>query len=55
MLELMFPKNDFSVCLIFLFEDLCMKIKSTRKFNNNKSGFKALLKWIETKKDDAFR
>lgn len=45
-------KKDFSICLIFLHGDLSIKIKGTKRFSNDKSGFKALLEWVEKKKDD---
>ncbi len=44
-------KKDLAVCLIFLYDDLSKKIKGTRKFGNNETGFKALHEWVEKKKD----
>ena len=44
-------KKDLAVCLIFLYDDLSKKIKGTRKFGNNETGFKALLEWVEKKRD----
>ena len=46
-------KKELAVCLIFLREDLGIKIKGTRKFHNNESGFKAMMEWLERKKDSA--
>jgi len=44
-------KKELAVCLIFLRDDFGIKIKGTRKFLNNKSGFKAMMEWLERKKD----
>ena len=45
-------KKDLAVCLMFLYNDMSKKIKGTRRFDNNEMGFKALLEWIERKKED---
>ena len=45
-------KKDLAVCLMFLYNDMSKKIKGTRKFDNNETGFKALLEWIERKKEE---
>ena len=46
-------KKELAVCLTFLRENLCVKIKGTKKFSNNESGFKAMMEWLERKKDAA--
>jgi len=46
-------KRELAVCLIFLREDLSIKIKGTKKFSNNESGFKAVMGWLERRKDSA--
>jgi transposase len=46
-------KKELAVCLSFLQEDLCVKIKGTKKFGNNESGFKAIMEWLDRKKDTA--
>ncbi len=43
-------KKELAVCLIFLMGNLSTKIKGTRKFTNNESGFKAMLAWLKNKK-----
>ena len=46
-------KKELAVCLISLWENLSIKIKGTRKFSNNESGFKAMMEWLERKNDIA--
>ncbi len=44
-------KKELAVCLIFFLENLSIAIKGTRKFSNNKSGFKFMFEWVGRKKD----
>ena len=44
-------KKELAVCLMLLCDDLSTKIKGTRKFSNNKPGFKTMMEWLERKKD----
>jgi len=46
-------KKELAVCLTFLRENLSVKIKGTKKFSNNEFGFKAMMEWLERKKDAA--
>ncbi len=46
-------KKELAVCLTFVRENLSIIIKGTRKFSNNESGFKAMMEWLERKKDSA--
>ena len=46
-------KKELAVCLIFLKQNLSVSIKGTRKFHNNRPGFKAMFEWVEKKKDSS--
>lgn len=46
-------KKELAVCLIFLHQNLSVTIKGTRKFHNNRLGFKAMFEWVEKKKDSS--
>lgn len=46
-------KKELAVCLTFLRQNLSVSIKGTRKFHNNIFGFKAMLEWVERKKDSS--
>jgi len=46
-------KKELVICMIYLFEDLNIKIKGTRKFPNTLSGFGSLLGWVALKKDSS--
>ncbi len=46
-------KKDLAVCLTFLYENLKVAVKGTKKFANNKTGFNEMLKWVERKKDSS--
>ncbi len=44
-------KKELAVCLISLHEGQSVKIKGTRKFNNNEIGFRAMANWLGRKKN----
>ncbi len=44
-------KDSLASCLVFLTEDFDIKIKSSKKFQNNADGFSELFSWANSKKD----
>lgn len=45
-------KNSLDSCLVFFNEDFEIKIRASKKFQNDTSGFSELLSWANRKKDD---
>jgi len=43
-------KETLAVCIVMMYENLSVKVKGSKTFANNKSGFKQMLTWVLSKR-----
>ena len=43
-------KETLAVCIVMMYENLSVKVKGSKTFANNKSGFKQILTWVLSKR-----
>lgn len=48
-------KDTLAVCMIWLYEDLTIKVKGTRSFSNNQRGFRELYEWVLSKQNTGIK